>query len=72
MNYSDQLVDSAERAGNIVCMGLDPSAQTLRGEGALLERATELPPLGDDEEQDLEVAAFSEFGYWRRRPSPRR
>ena len=75
MNYSDQLADSAERAGNIVCMGLDPSAQTLRGEGgSFFERATGSFSrlLGMMKEQDLEVAAFKpNIGYWQAEDHPR-
>ena len=62
MEYGDHLIRSAEQAGNIVCMGLDPIAQALPSRVMISTRARPrvFRPLCHDEARGLSVAAFAQ------------
>ncbi len=75
MNYHDQLQQSAEQAGNIVCMGLDPIAEALPIQGDdFYQSATESfsALFSMMKNKELRVAAFKpNLGYWQAEDRPR-
>ncbi|MCK9546959.1 MAG: orotidine-5'-phosphate decarboxylase [Sphaerochaeta sp.] len=68
MNWADHLRESAESAGNIVCMGLDPIAQALPIQGDDFYRSSTesfFALFTMMKRQGLSVAAFKpNLGYW--------
>lgn len=67
MTYIDFLKSSAESAGNIMCMGLDPVAGALPGEGTVSERIVRYfeELLGAMTKRGLRPAAFKpNLGYY--------
>ena len=75
MEYGDHLIRSAEQAGNIVCMGLDPIAQALPIQGDdFYQSATESfsALFAMMKREALSVAAFKpNLGYWQAEDRPR-